>query len=233
MEEKIDQNDQANRQADRKNVRVQLDFDPDAYEEVVDLKFALRLKTKADVIRYALRVLRWTVEQNNEGNKILVDAGDRQREVVFPFLPNRRTFDDGRKYVQRKARGVREGAGELAEDQVASAQGQEGAVIGKTYLGKVVRLTEFGAFVEIFPGTEGLLHVSEISEKRIRDIRDELNVGDQVLVKVLAIEGNKIRLSRKAILREQRENQQGQGKAMRAASDLGQEAYQREKEQQG
>jgi len=59
--------------------------------------------------------------------------------------------------------------------------------------------------VEIFPGTDGLLHISEISEQRIRAVRDELNEGDQVLVKVLAIEGNKIRLSRKAILREQRE----------------------------
>src|SRR5271156_5860571 len=79
--------------------------------------------------------------------------------------------------------------------------------VGKTYLGKVVRLAEFGAFVEIFPGTDGLLHISEIAEQRIKDVRDELKLGDQVLVKVLAIEGNKIRLSRKAVLREQREKQ--------------------------
>jgi polyribonucleotide nucleotidyltransferase len=79
------------------------------------------------------------------------------------------------------------------------------AEVGKTYLGKVVRLVEFGAFVEIFPGTDGLLHISEISENRIRAVRDELKEGDQILVKVLALEGNKIKLSRKAILREQRE----------------------------
>jgi polyribonucleotide nucleotidyltransferase len=79
------------------------------------------------------------------------------------------------------------------------------AEVGKTYLGKVVRLVDFGAFVEIFPGTDGLLHISEISENRIRNVRDELKEGDQILVKVLALEGNKIRLSRKAILREQRE----------------------------
>jgi polyribonucleotide nucleotidyltransferase len=76
--------------------------------------------------------------------------------------------------------------------------------VGKTYLGKVVRLAEFGAFVEIFPGTDGLLHISEIAEHRVKDTKDELNEGDQVLVKVLAVEGNRIKLSRKAVLKEQR-----------------------------
>ena len=82
--------------------------------------------------------------------------------------------------------------------------------VGKTYLGKVVRLADFGAFVEIFPGTDGLLHISEIAEHRIKDVRDELHEGDQILVKVLAIEGNRIKLSRKAILREQRAKMAGQ-----------------------
>jgi polyribonucleotide nucleotidyltransferase len=78
------------------------------------------------------------------------------------------------------------------------------AEIGKTYLGTVVRLADFGAFVEIIPGTDGLLHISEVAEHRIKDIRDELKEGDQILVKVLSMEGNRIRLSRKAILKEQR-----------------------------
>jgi polyribonucleotide nucleotidyltransferase len=85
--------------------------------------------------------------------------------------------------------------------------------VGKTYLGKVTRLADFGAFVEIIPGTEGLLHISEVAEHRIADVRDELNEGDQVLVKVLAVDGNRIKLSRKAILKEQRAKMQGQGGA--------------------
>ncbi|MBV8071438.1 MAG: polyribonucleotide nucleotidyltransferase, partial [Acidobacteriaceae bacterium] len=76
------------------------------------------------------------------------------------------------------------------------------AEIGKTYLGKVVRIADFGAFVEIFPGTDGLLHISEISESRFKNVRDELKEGDQILVKVQALEANKIKLSRKAILKE-------------------------------
>ncbi|HXZ82087.1 MAG TPA: polyribonucleotide nucleotidyltransferase [Terriglobales bacterium] len=83
------------------------------------------------------------------------------------------------------------------------------AEIGKTYLGTVQRLADFGAFVEILPGTDGLLHISEVAEHRIKDIRDELKEGDQILVKVLSIEGNRIRLSRKAILREQRAKMEG------------------------
>ncbi|HUI81956.1 MAG TPA: polyribonucleotide nucleotidyltransferase [Bryobacteraceae bacterium] len=93
------------------------------------------------------------------------------------------------------------------------------AEVGKTYLGKVVRLVDFGAFVEIFPGTDGLLHISEIAENRIREVRDELKEGDQILVKVLAMEGNKIKLSRKAVLREQREKlkqSQPQGQGVKA-----------------
>jgi polyribonucleotide nucleotidyltransferase len=77
--------------------------------------------------------------------------------------------------------------------------------IGKTYLGKVVRIAEFGAFVEIFPGTDGLLHVSEIAEHRVKEVKDELREGDMILVKVLSMEGSRIKLSRKAVLREQRE----------------------------
>jgi polyribonucleotide nucleotidyltransferase len=77
--------------------------------------------------------------------------------------------------------------------------------VGKTYLGKVVRLAEFGAFVELFPGTDGLLHISEIAEHRVKEVKDELNEGDQVLVRVLGIEGNRIKLSRKALLKEQRQ----------------------------
>src|SRR6059036_3391363 len=82
------------------------------------------------------------------------------------------------------------------------------AEVAKTYLGKVVRLAEFGAFVEIFPGTDGLLHISEISEHRIRNVRDVLQEGDQVMVKVVGLEGNKIKLSRKAVLREQKQKQE-------------------------
>jgi polyribonucleotide nucleotidyltransferase len=76
--------------------------------------------------------------------------------------------------------------------------------LNKTYLGKVQRITDFGAFVEIMPGTDGLLHVSEIANHRVKDVRDELKEGQQILVKVINIDPTgKIRLSRKALLQEE------------------------------
>ena len=75
--------------------------------------------------------------------------------------------------------------------------------LNKTYMGKVQRITDFGAFVEIMPGTDGLLHVSEIANHRVKDVRDELKEGQQVMVKVINIDPTgKIRLSRKALLTE-------------------------------
>jgi polyribonucleotide nucleotidyltransferase len=77
--------------------------------------------------------------------------------------------------------------------------------MNKTYLGTVERITDFGAFVQILPGTDGLLHVSEIADYRVRDVRDELHEGQQLLVKVINIDpSGKIRLSRRAVLEEER-----------------------------
>ena len=107
--------------------------------------------------------------------------------------------NDGRVNVAAVDESSANKALKIIKDMMAEAE------LNKTYLGKVVRLADFGAFVEIFPGTDGLLHISEVAEHRIRDIRDELKEGDQLLVKVISIDGNKVRLSRKAVLREQRE----------------------------
>jgi polyribonucleotide nucleotidyltransferase len=71
-------------------------------------------------------------------------------------------------------------------------------------VGKVKSIKEFGAFVEVIPGTEGLLHISQIAENRIRAVGDVLTEGDIVVVKVIEIDGNgKMRLSRKTALRDQ------------------------------
>ncbi|HEY4707041.1 MAG TPA: S1 RNA-binding domain-containing protein, partial [Thermodesulfobacteriota bacterium] len=77
------------------------------------------------------------------------------------------------------------------------------AEIGRTYMGKVKKVVEFGAFVEIFPGTEGLVHISQLAHERVKNVRDILKEGDEVLVKVIEIDRDgKIRLSRKEALEE-------------------------------
>jgi len=95
-------------------------------------------------------------------------------------------------------------SGEAAEAAVARIRGITAeADIGQTYMGTVSRIVDFGAFVEIFPGTDGLLHISEIADRRVKDVRDELKEGQQILVKCIGKEGNKIKLSRKAVLRDE------------------------------
>jgi polyribonucleotide nucleotidyltransferase len=82
------------------------------------------------------------------------------------------------------------------------------AEVGKLYMGKVRKIMDFGAFVEIFPGTDGLLHISQISDRRLEKVTDELKEGDEVLVKVLEIDRQgKIRLSRKEAMREKAKTQ--------------------------
>lgn len=94
--------------------------------------------------------------------------------------------------------------GAAADAAVAKIRGLTAeAEVGQTYVGTVSRIVDFGAFVEIFPGTDGLLHISEIADRRIRDVRDELKEGQQILVKCIGKEGNKIKLSRKAVLRDE------------------------------
>jgi polyribonucleotide nucleotidyltransferase len=103
--------------------------------------------------------------------------------------------DDGRVNVASSDEAAAQKALQIIQELTATPE------LNKTYLGKVQRITDFGAFVEIMPGTDGLLHVSEIANYRVKDVRDELKEGQQVLVKVINIDPTgKIRLSRKALL---------------------------------
>ncbi len=105
--------------------------------------------------------------------------------------------DDGRVSIASIDESAARKAIAIIEELTATAE------LNKTYLGKVVRIVEFGAFVEILPGTDGLLHISEMAHHHVKDVRDEVKEGDQVLVKVVNIDpSGKIRLSRKALLAE-------------------------------
>jgi polyribonucleotide nucleotidyltransferase len=81
--------------------------------------------------------------------------------------------------------------------------------VGQMYLGKVKRIEKFGAFVEIFNGKDGLVHISELAEERVGKVEDVLSLGDELLVKVTEIDRQgRVNLSRKAVLKEQREKQE-------------------------
>jgi polyribonucleotide nucleotidyltransferase len=153
---------------------------------------------RTSISSYAPRI--YTLHINRQKIGELIGPGGKViRGIVEQTGAKIDVEDDGKVSVAAVDEAAANKALKMIRDLMAEAE------IGKTYLGKVVRLADFGAFVEIFPGTDGLLHISEVAEHRIRDVRDELKEGDQVLVKVISIDGNKIRLSRKAVLRDQRE----------------------------
>jgi polyribonucleotide nucleotidyltransferase len=103
--------------------------------------------------------------------------------------------DDGRVNVASTDEASAAKAIAIIQELTATAE------LNKTYMGKVQRITDFGAFVEILPGVDGLLHVSEIALHRVKDVRDELKEGEQLMVKVINVDpSGKIRLSRKALL---------------------------------
>ena len=168
--------------------------------EILDIMDRTLTEHRSTMSQYAPRLFQLTIP-TDKIRDLIGPGGKKIRSIIEATGVKIDVMDDGKVHVFASDGGSAESALRMIRDVTATAE------VGKTYLGKVVRLADFGAFVELFPGTDGLLHISEIAEQRIRDVRDELKLGDQVLVKVLAIEGNKIRLSRKAILREQREKQ--------------------------
>ncbi|MGO9256388.1 MAG: polyribonucleotide nucleotidyltransferase [Bryobacteraceae bacterium] len=165
---------------------------------ILDKMYQALAEARTAISQYAPRIYTLTIPQDKIRD-VIGPGGKVIRGIIEQTGVKIDVEDDGTIHVASADEASANKAIQIISDLTASAE------VGKTYLGKVVRLVDFGAFVEIFPGTDGLLHISEIAENRVREVRDELKEGDQIMVKVLALEGNKIKLSRKAVLKEQRE----------------------------
>jgi polyribonucleotide nucleotidyltransferase len=169
--------------------------------EILDIMDKTLSEARTTISAYAPRLYKLHIP-TDKIRDLIGPGGKKIKSIIEATGVKIDVLEDGTVHIFSTSGAGGDVALQMVREVTASAE------VGKTYLGKVVRLAEFGAFVELFPGTDGLLHISEISEHRIRDVRDELKLGDQVLVKVLSIEGNKVRLSRKALIREAREKQQ-------------------------
>ena len=151
---------------------------------------------RADISAYAPRIL--TIKIPVDKIRDVIGPGGKMiRSIVERTGCKIDVEDDGRVSIASVDEGAARKAIAIIEELTATAE------LNKTYLGKVVRVVDFGAFVEILPGTDGLLHVSEMSHQRVNDVRSEVKEGDQVLVKVVSIDpSGKIRLSRKALIED-------------------------------
>jgi polyribonucleotide nucleotidyltransferase len=180
--------------------------------EILDIMDQALPAARANMSAFAPRLFILSIP-TDKIRDLIGPGGKKIRSIVEQTGAKIDVMDDGKVHVFAADGKSGEVAVQMIRDVTATAE------IGKTYLGKVVRIAEFGAFVEIFPGTDGLLHISEIAEQRIRSVRDALKEGDQIMVKVLAIEGNKIRLSRKAVLRDQKPKQDARPEGVTESSE--------------
>ena len=153
--------------------------------------------SRTDISQYAPRIITINIPKEKIG-AVIGTGGKVIRGITEQTGVKIDIEDDGKVSIASTDGDSAQRAIKIIEELTMEAE------VGKTYLGTVTRLVDFGAFVEIFPGTEALLHISEVADFRIEDINTELKVGDQIPVKVIGIEPpNKIRLSRRAVLREQ------------------------------
>jgi polyribonucleotide nucleotidyltransferase len=157
---------------------------------------------RPEISRYAPRILTMQIPVDKIRD-VIGPGGKMIRSIVERTGAKIDVEDSGRISIATASGDAADLAMQMIRDLTATAE------VGMNYLGTVTRLVDFGAFVEIFPGTEGLLHISEIADYRVRDVRDELKEKQQILVKCIGLEGNKIKLSRKAILRDEKKAKTG------------------------
>ena len=151
---------------------------------------------RSEISPFAPRIITIQIPKNKIGG-VIGTGGKVIRGIIEQTGVKIDIDDDGKVNIASTDTESAQKAIRMIEELVMEAE------VGKTYLGTVTRLVDFGAFVEIITGTEGLLHISEVADYRVQDINSELKVGDQIPVKVISIEPpNKIRLSRKAVIRE-------------------------------
>ncbi len=150
--------------------------------------------TKANLSEYVPKIETVTIKQDKVRD-VIGPGGKVIKEIIATTGVKMDIGDDGVIKVASADPDARAKALKMISDIVAEAE------VGKSYTGKVVKILDFGAFVEVLPNTTGLLHISEIDHKRVRHVEDYMKEGDEVNVKVLDVDRTgKIKLSRKALL---------------------------------
>jgi polyribonucleotide nucleotidyltransferase len=178
---------------------------------ILDIMDRALASPRATISPYAPRILTITISKDKI-REVIGPGGKTIRSIVEQTGCKIEVNDDGRVDIASADEEAARRAVDMIRELTAEPE------LGKTYLGRVVRITNFGAFVEILPGVDGLLHISEIAERRLDDVRQELDEGDEVLVKVIEIDPQgRVRLSRRALLRERKGQTAAPARATAAA----------------
>ncbi len=149
--------------------------------------------SRSEISKYAPRIVTINVKPEKV-REIIGPGGKTIKHITLTTGAQINIEDDGKVLIASDNQEQIDQAMKMINDIIKEAE------VGKLYLGKVVKIMDFGAFVEVLPGSEGLVHISQLANERVRKVTDVLKEGDEVLVKVIDIENGKIRLSRKAAL---------------------------------
>ncbi len=155
---------------------------------------------RPELSAYAPRMITMTIDPDKIRD-VIGPGGKMIRKIIEETGVEIDIEDDGRVFISSMDSKAGEEAKAIIERLTSDVD------VGKTYLGKVVRIMNFGAFVEILPGKEGLVHISQLALERVAKVEDVVNIGDEILVKVIEIDRQgRINLSRKALLLEQKQS---------------------------
>ncbi|MGN7297509.1 polyribonucleotide nucleotidyltransferase [Ferdinandcohnia sp. SAFN-114] len=170
--------------------------------QILDSMLATLTTPRSELSKYAPKIL--TLKINPDKIRDVIGPSGKQINKIIDETGVKIDIEqDGTVFISSVDEAMNQKAKKIIEDIVREVE------VGQMYLGKVKRIEKFGAFVEIFSGKDGLVHISELAEERVGKVEDVVSIGDELLVKVTEIDKQgRVNLSRKAVLREQKEKQQ-------------------------
>jgi polyribonucleotide nucleotidyltransferase len=166
---------------------------------ILDSMLATIMEPRAELSQFAPKILTMSINPDKIRD-VIGPSGKQINKIIEETGVKIDIEQDGTVFIASTNQEMNQKAKKIIEDIVREVQ------VGEMYLGKVKRIEKFGAFVEIFAGKDGLVHISELAEERVGKVEDVVKIGDELLVKVTEIDKQgRVNLSRKAILKEQRE----------------------------
>jgi polyribonucleotide nucleotidyltransferase len=171
---------------------------------ILDSMLATIMEPRAELSQFAPKILTMSINPDKIRD-VIGPSGKQINKIIEETGVKIDIEQDGTVFIASTNQEMNQKAKKIIEDIVREVQ------VGEIYLGKVKRIEKFGAFVEIFAGKDGLVHISELAEERVGKVEDVVKIGDELLVKVTEIDKQgRVNLSRKAILKEQREKAENQ-----------------------
>jgi polyribonucleotide nucleotidyltransferase len=173
--------------------------------EILKSMLATISTPKQELSQYAPKILTMAINPDKIRD-VIGPSGKQINKIIEETGVKIDIEQDGTVFISSVNEEMNQKAKKIIEDLVREV------VVGQMYLGKVKRIEKFGAFVEIFSGKDGLVHISELAEERVGKVEDVVSLGDEILVKVTEIDKQgRVNLSRKVVLKEQKEKEKQEG----------------------